>query len=132
MLRRQLLLAAVAHEPRDPAFTPGRLADGTPIELDDELREAEAVICVGRSEVSPGRVRGGPYLLLPGVASQGTRRGFAALRARGGERAALAAALAAEAALPVDLAVGWDETGRVRAGRGRDAFRALARAAGLA
>jgi len=131
-LRRELLVAAVAHEPGDPAFTPGRLPDGTPLELDDELREAEAVLCVGRAFGAGGRVQGGPYLLAPGVASQATRRAFAALRARGGERAALAAALAAEAALPVDLALCWNEVGRVSAARGRDAFHALAKAAGFA
>src|SRR5262249_4743117 len=68
-VRRELQLAAVAHEPADPVFTPGRLDDGTPLELDDELREAEAVICVGRGHAAAGRVHRGPYLLLPRVAS---------------------------------------------------------------
>lgn len=132
LLRRELSLAAVAHAPTDPAFTAGGSPDGTPIELDDELREAEAVICIGRGHADAGRVHGGPYLLLPGVASERTRRAFAAARARRGEHAALAMALAAEAAIPVDLAMTWDDRGRIVAARGREHFAALARAAGFA
>jgi hypothetical protein len=132
LLRRELALAAVAHTPAAAAFTAGQAADGTPIELDDELREAEAVICIGHGSAAAGRVHGGPYLLLPGVASERTRRAFAAARARGGERAGLALALAAEAAVPVDLALCWDDRGRIVAARGREHFAALARTAGLA
>jgi len=130
-LRRELALAAFAHEPDGAMFTAGRAGDGTPIELDDELREAEAVVGIGRGFAAAGRVIGGPYLLVPGVASERTRRALADARARGGERAALALALAAEVAVPVDLAVCWDEQGRVLAGRGRERFAALARAAGF-
>jgi len=131
-LRRTLSLAAFAHEPDGATFTAGRAGDGTPLELDDELREAEGVLCMGRGFAAAGRVVGGPYLLVPGVASARTRLALAGARARGGERAALEFALAAEVALPVDLAVCWDEQGRVVAGRGRERFAALARAAGFA
>jgi hypothetical protein len=131
-LGRELALATFAHEPDGAMFTAGRAGDGTAFELDDELREAEGIVCVGRGLVAAGRVVGGPWLLVPGVASARTRRALADARARGGERAALALALAAEAAAPVDLAVCWDERGRVVAGRGRERFAALARAAGFA
>jgi len=130
-LRRDLGLAAFVHEPDGAAFKVGVAADGTAIELDDELREAEAVICVGRGFAADGRVHGGPYLLVPGVASERTRRALAAARTGGGERAALAWALAAEAVAPVDLAVCWDESGRVTAARGSERFAALAREAGF-
>ena len=131
-LAARLGLPVLVHAPEYPGFVAGRLADGTPLELDDELREAEGVLCVGRGFAAAGRVVGGPYLLVPGVASARTRLALAGARARGGERAALEFALAAEVALPVDLAVCWDEQGRVVAGRGRERFAALARAAGFA
>jgi len=125
-------LRAFAHDPAGACFAAGRFADGAPIELDDELREAEAVVVVGHGSAAGGVVRGGPYLLLPGLASAATRRAFAAARAAAGERAALALALAAEHAVPVDLAVTWDPSGRVTAAAGRSTFSALARSAGLA
>ena len=130
-LRDALSLAAFAHDPAGVVYTAGRAADGTPIELDDELREAEAMICIGRGFAAAGRVLGGPYLLAPGVASGRTRRAFEQARARGGERAALALALEAESFAPVDLAVCRDDRGHVVAGRGRECFAALARAASL-
>jgi hypothetical protein len=131
-LRGELALALVAHDSAGPTFTVGQAADGTPIELDDELREAEAILCIGRSFAAAGRVHGGPYLLVPGVASQRTRDAIAAARTRGGEDAGLALALEAERLAPVDLAVGWDDHGRVLAGRGCERFAALARAARFA
>lgn len=131
-LRREVGLAVIAHEPASAGFTAGRTADGTAVELDDELREAEAILCIGRSFAAAGRVHGGPYLLVPGVASQRTRDAIAAARTRGGEDAGLALALEAETLAPVDLAVGWDDHGRVLAGRGCERFAALARAARFA
>ena len=129
VLRRWLTV--LRHDPAR-SFTAGRTPAGVPIELDDELREAEAIVCIGRCEAAAGRVHGGPYLLVPGVASQATRQAFAARRAQDGERGAMAFALAAEAAAPVDLALTWDGMGHnVRAGRGRTLFAALAREAGL-
>jgi len=112
-LRDALSLAAFAHDPAGVVYTAGRAADGTPIELDDELREAEAMICIGRGFAAAGRVLGGPYLLAPGVASGRTRRAFE------------------QALAPVDLAVCHDDRGHVVAGRGRERFAALAREAGL-
>jgi hypothetical protein len=131
-LRREVELAVIAHDPGSAGFTAGRTADGTALELDDELREAEAIICIGRGFATAGRVQGGPYLLFPGVACARARRAFAAARTKHGEAAALALALAAETAAPVDLAVCWDDHGRIVAARGREHFRALARATGFA
>jgi hypothetical protein len=130
-LRRELALDVMLHDPAR-AFAAGRTPDGDLIELDDELREAEAIVCMGRGFAATGCVHGGPYLLVPGVASLATRHAFETRRAYGGERAALAFALAAEAQAPVDLALTWDAKGRVHAGRGRTQFAALARAAGFA
>ena len=131
-LRERLSIAVFAHDPGAAAFTAGVLASGEPIALDDELREAEAVVCVGRGDATSTCVDGGPYLLVPGVASLATREAFAHQRARAGERGALAFAMAAETLAPVDLALTWDAAGTVTAGRGRDHFAALARAAGFA
>ena len=130
-LRRGLSFDVMLHDPAR-TFTAGRTSDGDPIELDDELREAEAIVCIGRGFAATGRVHGGPYLLVPGVASLATRRAFETRHAYGGERAALTFALAAETQAPVDLALTWDAKGHVRAGRGRTLFAALAREAGFA
>ena len=131
-LSRQLALTVFPHDPKQ-WFTAGRTPAGEPIELDDELREAEAILCIGRGEAAPGRVHGGPFLLVPGVASLATVQAWAARRAEAGERGALALALAAEEQAPVDLAISWDARGdHVRAGRGRTQFAALAREAGFA
>ena len=130
-LRARLGLAVLVHEPNAPAFTAGRLPTGEVIELDDELREAEAIVCVGEWSASTDGARGGPYLLVPGVASLATRRAWAARRAQEGERGALALALAAEREAVVDLALSWSADGRVRAGRGRTQFDAVVTEAAL-
>jgi len=130
-VRRALSLSVTLHDP-GCAFTAGRTRAGEPIELDDELREAEAIVCIGRGFAATGRVEGGPYLLVPGVASLATRQALEARRAEAGERGALAFALEAETQAPVDLALTWDAKGRVRAGRGRTQFAAFAREAGFA
>ena len=131
-LSQGLALTVFPHDP-SRSFTAGRTPAGEPIQLDDELREAEAIVCVGGFESSAVPVRGGPYLLVPGVASAATIHAWAARRAEAGERGALALALAAEEHAPVDLAISWDAQGdRVRAGRGRTQFAALAREAGFA
>jgi hypothetical protein len=130
-LRGRLSLPVLVHDPAGASFTAGRLESGEPIELDDELREAEAIACVGEWSTSAGGARGGPYLLVPGVASLATRRAWAARRALEGERGALALALAAEREAVVDLALCWSADGRVRAGRGRTQFDAVVTEAGL-
>ena len=131
-LGQRLALTVLAHDP-SRWFTAGRTPAREPIELDDELREAEAIVCIGRGFATAGRVHGGPFLLVPGVASLATAQAWAARRAEAGERGALSLALAAEEQAPVDLAIHWDDRGdRVRAGRGRTQFAALAREAGFA
>jgi hypothetical protein len=97
----------VAHDPvRSPCFRLGVTPGGLALELDDELREAEAVIVLGRAD-GPG---GGHALVLPGLASASCA---AAHRAAGGspDEARAAARL-----LGVDHAVLWDAPGRVVAG----------------
>jgi hypothetical protein len=131
-LSEQLSLRVLLHDPAGAVFTAGRLPTGEAVQLDDELREAEAIVCIGRGEAAAGHVSGGPYLLVPGVASLATRQAFAERRAEAGERGAVAFALGAETQAPVDLALLWDADGQVRAGRGRTQFAALAHAAGFA
>jgi hypothetical protein len=128
-LREALGVPVLASVPARAGFVAGRLADGTPIELDDELREAEAIVTVGSWSRDAAAPRGGAALLCPGVASAPTRAAYAAARARG-DGAAWAFALAAERAAPVDLSLAWDDAGQVIAASGRSAFAAHARAAG--
>ena len=120
----------LAHAPERAGFVAGRLASGTPIELDDELREAEAIVTVGGWSVRADGPRGGAALLCPGVATAATRSAFAAARARGSADA-WGFALAAERAAPVDLSLGWDAAGHVVAASGSEAFAAHARAGAL-
>jgi hypothetical protein len=111
-------LPIVRHDPRRSAcFTAGR-ADGVAIELNDELREAEAIVLAARVEAGASW-RG---VVCPGLASQAT---VAALATRG---TGTAGAPSAADLLPVDLAVLWStECGVIRAAAGapRDAERAL-------
>lgn len=130
-LRAELGVPVYVHAPERTGFVAGRLADGTPVELDDELREAEAIVTVGSWSVDSGGPRGGAALLCPGVAvAATTRAAYAAARARGAA-AAWAFALAAETQAPVNLSVAWDDAGRVVAASGRTAFEAHARVAGM-
>ena len=70
-LHDTLGMPVLVHDPAASAHTrAGVLADGTVLELDDELREAEAVVIVGRYGTDARQaVRGGPNALLPGLAS---------------------------------------------------------------
>ena len=129
-LRLALGVPVMAHDPAGPSFVAGHAPDGTPLELDDELREAEALVVVGPAP-RDGGLRGGPFLLCPGLASARTALAWEVVLARGGPRAAWALALACEREARVDFAVLWDESGRVVAGGGRERFQALATAAGL-
>lgn len=133
-LRALLGMPVIAHDPGRAAFAPGRLAGGAMLELDDELREAEAVVICGRLGVRrDGTLRGGPAALLPGVAGAATRSALAAslaasTGAEGRARAAYAAALEALEHVPVDFALVWsaDDPPVVRAGEGRVVFEACA------
>jgi hypothetical protein len=125
--RDELGVPVIAHAPAGPAFVAGRTADGIRLEFSDELREAEALVVVGPAGSAGAEPGGGPFLLCPGVAATRTREAWQASLARGGVEAALAFALAAERALPVQLAVLWDQDGGVVAGGGRERFTAAAR-----
>ncbi len=130
-LRDALGILVLAHDPDGASFVAGRSAAGEPVELDDELREAEAIVTVGPATAAPGRLLGGPFLLCPGAASARTTAAWHQAREQGGLAGALAFALAVEALAPVDLALTWDATGRAAAARGRVRFAALARDANL-
>jgi hypothetical protein len=99
-LHDTLNIPILVHDPARSAHSrAGVLADGTVLELDDELREAEAVVVVGRFGTDRAQaVRGGFCALAPGLAS-----------------AACAAALTADAASP------WTQRVEQATARGREA-----------
>ena len=129
--RKALHVPVLVHDPDAASFTAGRSEGGVAIELDDELREAEAIVCVGPGHATTSVVHGGPFLLVPGAAARPTVDAWREARRRGGERAAVELALAVEALLRVDLALTWDPAGRAAVAGGRARFDALAREAGL-
>ncbi len=95
-------------------------ADGTPIELDDELREAEAIVVV-----AGGPVRAVARTVVPGVAVASTRAAFDRAQASG-ETAAWTFVREAEVQAPIDLLVWWDDAGEVCAASGRYALEGFA------
>ena len=109
-LRAALGVPVLVHDPEREGFVAGTLADGTAVELDDELREAEAIVAVGI---------GGPWTVagavVPGVACARTRFAFARARTEG---TAWAFVRSAEREAPLDLAVWCDERGECRAATG--------------
>lgn len=127
--RAALGVPVLAHDPAGPTFRV-RAEPAPPLELDDELREAEAIVTVGRMEARAGHVSGGPLLLCPGAAGAATVAEWRRLRDTAGLAQAIVYSLAVERALPVDLALTWDRAGRVAAAPGATAFAALARVAG--
>lgn len=139
-LRDTLGVPVMAHDPARAGFVPGALAIGVPLELDDELREAEAVVVCGRVEADPrGGVRGGPALLLPGLAGAATAAAYAAALPAGGDaagraRAAWEASSAVLEHVPVDFALAWSgaDPPAVLAGDGRAVFEACLGAGWLA
>jgi len=130
-LRAALGIPVLVHDPEAAVFEVGRSASGVAFELNDDLREAEAVVAVGPTASARGQLRGGPFLLCPGVASARTIAAWRSVGEKGGDSAAVAFALEVEAAAPVDLALTWDAAGSATAARGRARFEALAREAGL-
>ncbi len=105
-LRTRLGVPVLVHDLTREGFAAGTLPDGTPLELDDELREAEAIVSVAG---------GTPWAcatnVVPGACVARTRAAFAEVLARGDRVAAWAFVRAAEQLAPIDLAVSWDETG---------------------
>jgi len=126
-LRAALGVPVLEHDPEGPHFVVGRAGDGTPFEVDDELREAEAIVVVGPEAAGEGG-GAGLALLCPGVVSARTAAACALVRARAGGAAAGAFVLELERGLGVDLAVTWDARGAVLAEGGRERFEAMARA----
>ncbi len=122
-LRAALGVPVFAHDPLGAHFAVGTSASGASLELDDELREAEAVVVVGPARAGADGLEGGAGLLCPGVTSTATRAAWAAARTLA-PGAAQAFSLAVEQAIPVDLALLWDASGAVAAGAGRERFRA--------
>ncbi len=129
-LRAALGVPAIAHDPRGPCFVPGHTDAGERVEVSDELREAEALVVVGPATGGADGLRGGPFILCPGLASAATAAAWTAAARGRGAAGAFAFAAAAERLLPVQLALLWDVEGRVVAGDGRERFAALAAAAG--
>ncbi len=118
MMRATLGMPVVVHDPGAASpYSPGSVEGVGPLGLDDELREAEAVIVVGRfSRGTGGMLHGGPALLLPGLADADTRERF---RTAGAGDALCFAALDH---VEVDFALVWDsgDPSRARAGAGRE------------
>ena len=107
-LRARLGIPVVLH---DPERSPSMLSSGEDplaIELDDELREAEAVMVVSAIRNS-GRFGegGGEELLLPGAASAATLRRCEALAVHAEGRTALARAAARSCT--IDYALLWTD-----------------------
>ncbi len=127
-LRAALGMPVLVHDPARAGFFAGRLPGGEPLELDDELREAEAVVTLsslgGRAE-SAWRAA---TVVCPGACSAATRAAFA--RARTGDPAADWRLLQhCEREVPHDLVVWWEASGTVQAAGGRHALARWAAAA---
>ena len=117
-LRAILGVPVLAHDPaRSSGYVPGALPDGTPLELDDELREAEEVVLMGPCAAPDADgAHGGAALLWPGLGSAAARTAHAAHPAAAGADLALARAVLAH--VPSAFALWWnaDAPPRVRAG----------------
>ena len=122
-LRATLGVPVLVHDPAREGFVAGTLEEGTPIELDDELREAEAIVVV-----AGGTPRTVATTLVPGVACARTREAFASASGVG-EAAVWSFLRRAEMLAPIDLLVSWDGSGHVFAASGRHALERLEQAA---
>jgi hypothetical protein len=130
-LRAELGVPVLVHDAARDGFTAGRLPGALALVLDDELREAEAIVTLA----GIARERGGPWraasLVCPGSCTAPARAAIA--RAVAGDTGkAWAIAAAAEREAPIDLALWWDGDDAVRAAGGRAALAWLAAAAGHA
>lgn len=119
-LRTTLGMPVVVHDPEQSSpYVAGTIDGLGEVALDDELREAEGVVVVGRfSRDRDGHLHGGPGALLPGLADPGTRRRFEGA----GHPDALC--FAALDCVEVDFALVWDagDPPRVLSGEGRELF----------
>ncbi len=118
-LRAALGVPVIAHDPEHSAicgFGPG--VDGEPVELNDELREAEAVVVAASARPGdPGRAAA---LLLPGLAPAAARRALEGLAAPARD----VRARAASSRVGLDASVAWTpgEPPRAWVGAGAAAF----------
>lgn len=134
-LRDMLGVPVIPHDPTQAAFEPGRLANGVPLALDDELREAESVVVCGHFGADArGRLEGGPAALLPGLAAEALRAALAAelqqlADAPARARLAFETAMAGLEFVPVDFALVWnsEDPPAARAGEGKAVFESCAR-----
>lgn len=115
--RLHLGVPVLVHDPSRDGFIAGDLPDGTPLELDDELREAEAIV-----SVAGGSAWARASAIVPGACTARTREALARANARGGPAAAWAFVREAERLAPIDLAVSWDESGEPWVAGGRHAL----------
>jgi hypothetical protein len=104
----------VLHHPdRSATFRAGRAA-GIDVAVDDELREAEAVVTLGAVALSPsGSRRPAEWLIVPGLAARATRDALrAAIAPARGARAHDASGVWSEAAalVHVDFEIAWWRT----------------------
>ena len=102
-LRSRVPVAAVAHDPaRSAWFDAGSSRDGLRFEMNDELREAEAVVLA--VERRAGRPEPAAAALYPGLASRAARAAFDGLEAPARRERARAEALEC---VRVDYALIW-------------------------
>ena len=121
VLRDALGVPVLVHDASRAGFAAGRLPDGSALELDDELREAEAIVVL--ASIAPEH--GGPWhaasLLCPGACTVPTRSAVATATS-GDTGVAWGWVRAAEREAPIDLMVWWDASGIVQAASGRVAL----------
>lgn len=122
-LRARLGIPVVLHDPdRSPSML-SSAEGGLRIELDDELREAEAVMVVSAiRHAERFGARGGEELLVPGAASTATLARCTPLAATAEGRAEVARAAAGACA--IDYALLWtDDFSHAWAGEAPEVFR---------
>jgi hypothetical protein len=112
-LRERLALPVMVHDGLGAHFTVGLIRGGVPIQLNDELREAEALVLVGPARGGADGLEGGQGLLCPGVVSAATRAAWEQDREEGGPEAAIAFTFEAVVEFPASLSVCWTANGEV-------------------
>lgn len=122
--RAALGIPVIAHDPaRSASFTVGRTSAGVAVELDDELREAEAVVVLASVTAASAAGRA-DALVWPGLAPSAAARAHAALDAPARARASREAA----ERLGVDFGLAWwdGDAPRAWAGESGRAFEVAA------
>lgn len=117
LLRARLGVPVLIHDPAQSPSMPAVVLDGMEFELDDELREAEAVMLV--AALRPGArfgEAGGAELLVPGAASAATAARCAARAQDPAERYAIVRR--AQEVCRIDYALLWSHVDPSRAWAG--------------